>query len=118
MSVEILPDPLRGKGSYVKDHIGLQSQGGGGGMQKNGKTEGAQKGYNYSHGQLSIGGSGNDIFIDLNRIALTKRYVILEDGLTPFLTLESNEYQLYMLKFAPNVVKKLCNLLGERARGY
>ena len=30
------------------------------------------------------------------------------------MTLESNEYQLYMLKFALNVVQKLCDLLGGR----
>ena len=42
----------------------------------------------------------------------------MEDGLTPYLTLESNEYQLYMLKFASNVVQKLCDLLGGRGGGH
>ena len=38
----------------------------------------------------------------------------MEDGWTPNLTLESNEYQSYMLKCASNVVQKLCDLLGGR----
>ena len=33
------------------------------------------------------------------------------------MTLESNEYQSYILKFAPNVVQKLCDLLGGRGGG-
>ena len=45
--------------------------------------------------------------IDLIRTALTKRYNILEGGLMLYLTLDSNEYQSFLLKFASNVVKKL-----------
>ena len=54
--------------------------------------------------------------INLIRIALTRKYKVknLEGGLTPYLTLENNEYQLSMLKFESNVVKKLCNLFGGR----
>ena len=36
----------------------------------------------------------------------------MEGGFTPYLTLESKEYQTYMLNFASNVIHKLCDLLG------
>ena len=36
----------------------------------------------------------------------------MEGGLTPKFTLESNEYQLFMLKFASNVIQILCIFLG------
>ena len=38
--------------------------------------------------------------------------------MTPYLTLESNEYQTYMLKFASNVIQKLCDLLGVIKRSH
>ena len=38
--------------------------------------------------------------------------------MTPFLTLESNEYESYMLEFASNVIQKLCDLLGGRGGGH
>ena len=41
----------------------------------------------------------------------------MEGGWTLNLTLESNEYQSYILKFASNVVQKLCDLLGGRGGG-
>ena len=53
--------------------------------------------------------------IDLIRTALTKRYNILEGGLMLYLTLDSNEYQSFLLKFASNVVKKLPFFLGGGA---
>ena len=34
------------------------------------------------------------------------------------MTLESNEYQMNMLKFASNVIQKLCDLLGGRGGGH
>ena len=42
----------------------------------------------------------------------------MEGGWTPNLTLECNEYQSYILKFASNVVQKLCDLLGGRGGGH
>ena len=42
----------------------------------------------------------------------------MEGGWTPHLTLESNEYQSYILKFASNGVQKLCDLLGGRGGGH
>ena len=35
----------------------------------------------------------------------------MEGGLTLYLTLENNEYQLYVLKYVSNIVQKSCNLL-------
>ena len=48
---------VTGGGGLPKDHRGSQSL-------KNGQTEGAQKGNNYSQDQLSGGGSRGDIFKD------------------------------------------------------
>ena len=41
----------------------------------------------------------------------------MEGDLTPYLTLERNEYQMYMLKFASNLIQKLCDLFGGRGAG-
>ena len=56
-----------------------------------------------------MGGSKGDIFIDkyiLKQDSSYKEVYILEEGLTPYLTLESNDYQSYMIRFASNVVQK------------
>ena len=37
---------------------------------------------------------------------------------TPYSTLDSNTYQSYELKFASNVIQKLCDLLGGRGGGH
>ena len=63
------------------------------------QTEGAKKENNYSKDQLSMGGSIGDIYIDqywLNQNSCNKEVYILEGGLTPYLTLNSNEYQSYI----------------------
>jgi len=57
-----------------------------------------------------MGGSRGDIFKDqylFNQDSSYKEVYNLEDGLTPYLTLESDEYQSYMLKFKSNIVQKL-----------
>ena len=41
----------------------------------------------------------------------------MEGGLTPYLKLESNECQSYMLKFASNVIKKLCKGAAFQYKG-
>ena len=77
-SVQILRDPLRGRGvtkKITKDHRGgrggspkdqrgSRSQEGGGGIKKIGQIGGAYKDNNYSQDQISVGDSGGDIFID------------------------------------------------------
>ena len=77
-SVQILCDPLRGRGGVTekitKDH---RVEGGftkrsqrititrrGGGIKKIGQIGGAYKDNNYSQDQISVGDSGGDIFID------------------------------------------------------
>ena len=62
-----------------------------------------------------MGGSRDYIFIDkylLNQGSSYKMVYILDGVLTPYLTLKSNEYQLHMVRFASNVIQKLCDLLG------
>ena len=84
-------------------------------MHKISQTQAAQKRNNFFQGQLSMGGSGGNILIDqklLNQVSSYKEVYILEGGLSPYLTLESNKYQLYMLKFVSNVAKK-CFFGGE-----
>ena len=56
-----------------------------------------------------MGGSRGDIFIDQYKESSYKEDFIC---LTPYLTLESNEYPSYMLEFVSNVVQKSCDLFG------
>ena len=64
-----------------------------------------------------MGSSRVDIFIDkyrLNQDKLLQRGIYFGRWFGTLLTLESNEYQSYMLKLVSNVVQKLCDLLGGR----
>ena len=82
------------------------------------QTEGAHERNDYSQDQLSMCGSKCDVFkvhYWLSQDSSYKEVYNLEGGLTPYLKLESNEYQLFMVIFESNVAQKLCNLfLGWR----
>ena len=60
-----------------------------------------------------MGGSRGVIFIDkywLNQDKLLQRGIYFGRWFDTLLTLESNGYQLYMLKFVSNVVQKLSGM--------
>ena len=63
-----------------------------------------------------MGGSRGDVFINQFRLyqeSSYKKEFTLGGGLTPYLTLESNEYQSCMLKFVSKLSKNYAIFRGE-----